>query len=253
MGTDGSLHPPGLFPLVVSFHQRAHGTNVNAGTAKFAPRFQEGRAKRGSYQRLARPFREANGVIAPNLFAGPDAAATGDTKVVVPVIKGVADFQGNLLVFVVQGRFQFHAQIAHRVLKLTPFVLGAGNAAVVDRNVAQANVGGAADVNAVAGEAAVGMLGNQHLHHRAPQFVHVLRLAADAHSVGHRESASSRVSPTAFHRYHAHPAGGKGLHSGVVAKIGHVDAGVDRRFQHHLPRLGLDFHSVNGDGYVIGH
>ena len=253
MGANRPFHPPGLFPLVFPFHQRADGTNINAGPAELAARFQQGGAKGSADQGLARPLGKADGVIPADFLASPDAAAAGDAQVIVPVIKGIGHFQGNLLVFIVQRRFQFHAQIAHGVLELAAFVFGAGNAAVVDRHMTQADVRGAADVHPVAGEAAVGMFGNEHLHYRTAQFVHIPGFAADPHTVLYRQGTGGGIAAAALYGHDAHPAGGVGFHPRMVAEVGQIDAGVNGRIQNHFARLGSDFHAVNGDSDLVGH
>ena len=238
-----------MFP----FHQGADGTNIDAGPAELAAGFQQGGAKGSADQGLARPLGETDGVIPANFLAGPDAAAAGDAQVIIPVVKGIGYFQGNLLVFIVQRRFQFHAQVADGVLELAAFIFGAGNAAVVDRHMTQADVGGAADVDPVAGQAAVGMFGNEHLHYRAAQFVHIPGFAADPHPFLHRQGAGGGIAAAALDSHDAHSAGGVGFHPRMVAEIGHIDAGVNGRFQNHFPRLGGYFHAVNGDGDLVGH
>ena len=176
-----------------------------------------------------------------------------DAEVVVAVVEGVADLEGDLLVLVVEGGFQLHSQEADGVLELATLVLGTCDAAVVDGDVAEADVGGAADVDAVTGEAAVGVLGDEHLHDGAAELVDVIGLAADFHAVLDREGAGGGKAAPALDGDDAHAAGGKGLHAGVVAEVGDVDAGLDGGFQHHLAGLGGDVYSVNGDGDVVWH
>ena len=251
--TNRRFNPPGFLPLVVPFHQRPNRANINTGPAELTPRLQQGSTERRPHQRLARPLREADCIVSPDFLASAHATAAGDTKVVIPVVKWITDFQGYLLVCIVKGRLKLHAQVPDGIFELAAFVLGAGNATVIDRYVPQAHVAGPADVNAVARKAAIWVLRNEHLHHAAAQFYNIVGLASHPHPVRHRQGTGRRETPAAFHRHYAHTAGRKGLHSRVVAQVRDVDAGVNCRFQHHLSWLGLDLHAVNGDGNVIGH
>ena len=63
-------------------------------------------------------------------------------------------------------------------------------------------------------------------------------LVADHHAVGHGQGAGGGIAALSLDFHDAHPAGGVGLHAGVVAEIGDVDAGIYGRFQHHLAGLG---------------
>ena len=97
------------------------------------------------------------------------------------------------------------------------------------------------------------MLGDEHFHHGAAELVHRLVLIANHHAVGHRQGAGGRIAALPFDLHHAHPAGGVGLHAGVVAEIWHVDARIYGRFEDHLAGLGRYFHPVYADGDVVGH
>ena len=253
MGADGALDAGGFFPLVVPLGECAYGTDVDAGTAEFAARFQQGGAEGGTDQRVAGALGEADGVVAAHFFAGANAAATGDAKVEVAIIERVLHFEGNIPVYVGHGRFQLHAEVPDGVLEFAAFVFGAGYAAVVDGHVAQANVRWAADVDAVAGEAAVGMFSNQHFHYGTAEFGNVWGIAPDGHAVGYGESAGCREAAATLDGDHAHPAGPERLHARVVAEVGDVDAGLDGRFQHHLAWLGSNLDAVDRDDDVVRH
>ena len=103
MGTDGALNSGCFLPLMVPFHQSAHRANIYASAAKLTPRLQQRRPERRPHQRGAAPLRETDGVVAPQLLAGPDATAAYDAQVVITVVEGVGDVQGNLAVLVIQG------------------------------------------------------------------------------------------------------------------------------------------------------
>ena len=253
VGADGALDPPRFLPLVVPFHQGAHRAYVNAGAAELASRLQQGGAEGCAYQGLAASFRERYRAVAPDLVAGPHAPAANDAEVVVPVIEWVGHLQWNLAVLVVQRGFQVHPQVADRILELTSLVLGTGDATVVYGHMAQADIAGSADVDAVAGQAAVGVLGDEHLHHRVSQLIHVGGRVAHPHPVLYRQGAGGGEAPLSLHRHHAHAAGGKGLHAGVITQVGDVDASVDGRFQDHLTRLCRHLYTIETDGYFIDH
>ena len=250
---DGALHAGRLFPLALPFRKRADGADINAGAAELAARFQQRGAERCPHQRLAGAFRKADGAVAPHLLAGAHAPPAGDAQVVVPVVKGVAHFQRNVPVHIGHRRFQFHAQIAHGVLEFAALVFGTGNTAVVDGHMAQAHIGRPADFHPMAGEAAVGVLGDEHLHHGTAQLHHIGRFAPHDHTVGRRQRAGGGKAAPPVHRHHAHPARRIGLHPGVVAQIRHIHAGVNGGLQHHLAGLGCDFHPVYGDGNIVRH
>jgi hypothetical protein len=115
------------------------------------------------------------------------------------------------------------------------------------------NVVGSAYIYSVASKATVRMLGKEHLHHRPAQFSNVGGLATDFHPIGHRLDTGGGVTAASFYADHAHPAGGKGLHTGMVAEVRDVHPGLYGRLQYHLPRLGGYLYSIDGDSYVIGH
>jgi hypothetical protein len=253
MGTDGALDLDRFLPLVVPFHQGAHRANVDARAAKLTSRLQKRRTERRANQGRAAPLREADRVVTSQFLASPDAPATDDAQVVVPIVEGIGDFQWNLAVFVLKGRFQIHAQVSNSVLEFAPFVFGTGHAPIIDRHVAEANVIRSAYVYTVAGKTSVWMLGKEHLHHRPAQFPNVGGLAADFHPVGHRLDTSGGEASAPFHANHTHPAGRKGLHTGMVAEVRDIHSGLYRRLQNHLPRLGSYLYSIDGESYVIGH
>ena len=169
---DRPFHLPGLVPFVVAFDQRAHWADIDAGAAEFAARLQKRSSKRSAHQRLSAALREGDGVVTAQLLTGVDTATADDAQVVVPVIEGVGNFQRDLPVLVTKRRLQVHTQITDRVFELASFVLGAGNTAVVNRDVTETNVGGAADINAVTSQAATWVLGDDHLHDRAAKVVY---------------------------------------------------------------------------------
>ena len=97
------------------------------------------------------------------------------------------------------------------------------------------------------------MLCDEHLHHRPAQLQNVGDFVADLHAVRDWLDTGGGITAASFNADHAHPAGGKGLHAGMVAKIRDVHPGFDSRFQYHLPWLGDYLNPINGDGYVICH
>ena len=253
VAADGALYAGRLFPLALPFRERAHRAHINAGAAKLAARLQQRSTKGSPHQRLAGAFREADGAVAPHLLAGAHAAPAGDAQVVVPVVERIAYFQRDVAVGIGHRRFQLHAQIPHGVLEFAALVFGAGNAAVVDGNMTQADIRRPADLHPVAGQAPAGMLRDEHLHHGTPQLLDIGGFAPYGHAVGHGQGAGGGKAPPAVHRHHAHPAGRVGFHPRVVAQIGHIDARVNSGFQHHFAGPGLDFNPVNGDGNVVRH
>ena len=102
MRADGALHPGRFLPLVVPLHQGAHGANVDASAAKLAPGLQQRCSKGSPHQSRPAAFGETNGVVAPQLLAGPDAAPAHNAQVVVPVVERVADLQRNMPVLVLE-------------------------------------------------------------------------------------------------------------------------------------------------------
>ena len=202
---------------------------------------------------MAAALGESDSVVAAQFLAGTDAPSTDDTQVIVAVIEGIGHFQRNVAVLVTQGRFQVHTQVAHCVFQLAALVLGTGYTAVVDRNVAQANIVGPANVYAVASEATVGMLGDEHFHNGTAELVNFVHLVAHHHAVGYRQGAGGREAALPLNFHHTHSASGIGLHSRVVAQVGEVDSGINGRFQHHLAGLSVNLYPVNCDGDVVGH
>ena len=189
MGTDGALNLLCLLPLVIALNQGADGTHVQASAAEFTPGLQQGGAGGSSHQGLPGPFREGDGVVAADLLAYADAASADDTEIVVPVVEGVSRLHGKVAVFVFKGRFHFHAQVTNGVLQLASFVLGAGDAAVVHGNVAQADVLGSAQVHAVASQASVRMVGYQQFHHVSAKLVDLAAFVSDLHPLGNGKGA----------------------------------------------------------------
>ena len=238
---------------MVAFDQGTHRAYVDTSPTELAARLQEGRAKGRTHQSLSAAFSHRNGIVTAQFFTGADTPGTDDAQVVIAVVEWVGHFQGNLPIFVLQWRFQFHTQVTNSVFQFAAFVLGAGYASVIDRNVTQADISGTAYVNPVASETAARVLSNEHFHNRLAQVVNLGGLGLDFHAISHRQCAGGWEAPLAFHADHAHAAGAVGLHPRVIAQVWDVDSGINGCFQYHLAWLSLDLFTIKCDCDFIGH
>ena len=242
-----------LLPLVLRLHQRAHRANVDARAAELAAGLQ----KRGAMSRPNQgdpcPLRKRDCAVDPYLLAGPYAAPAHDAQVVVHVVEGVFALYGQVPVFVVQGRRKAGAYVQGGVLELAPVVLGAGHAPVGDRDVAQAYVLGPAQLDAVAGEAAVGVLRYHQLRNALAQRLYLLRVGPHHHVVGHGRRARGGSASGVLNLDHAHAARPVGFHSGVVAKVRDVQSGIHGRLYDRFTRLGPYFLAVYDQAEISDH
>ena len=247
MGAGGLDRVDGLVPLVVALHQRADGADIDAGAAELAAGLQQRHALRRADEHGAGALDHRDGVIAAHLLADADAAGADDAEVVVAVVEGVAGLHLEVAVVVGQRRLHVDVHITHGVLELAPLVLGADDAAIEDADVAEADVLRPAQLDAVAGQAAVRVLREQQLHDALAQAANLLPQRAHHHALGDGEGAGGGGAPAALHLNAAHAARAVGLHARPVAEVGDVHVVVDGRLEDGLPRLGLYLNAVYGE------
>ena len=158
LGADRLLRARGPLPLVVALHQRTDRADVDAGAAELAPGFQQRGAHDRAHEHLAGALGQRERHVAAQLVAGARAPRAHDAQVVVAVVEGVLRLDLELPVLIGQRRVQPLRVEARRVLELAPLVLRARHAPVVHVDVAQTDVLRTAQVHAVAGQTAVGVL-----------------------------------------------------------------------------------------------
>ncbi len=117
-----------------------------------------------------------------------------------------------------------HVEQFVRRLQLAAVVLRAGEAAVRDDVVAQADVAGHALHAAVAGEAAVGVVGVDDRQHLLARFLDRLRLGVDDHAVGDARRARELQAARALDLDEAGAAAGVRRQAVDVAEVGDPDA-----------------------------
>ena len=178
-----------LVPLVVTLDQRASGADVDARATELAARLEEGRPIGGAYQGPPGALQQCYRAIATNLSTHPDAPHTGDAQVHVHLPVRVVDLEGQVSVVVGQWGIHFHLKIPHRILQLALLIFRARNAAIVDGYVPQTDVRRPAQLDAMAGQAAVGMLRQQQFHDPTPHVLKLRGLGLDPHPIGHRRCA----------------------------------------------------------------
>ena len=197
-------------PLVGRLHQRGRGADIDARAAEVAVGLVDlpARAERDARREAAPRKRDRGGV--PQVVAGPHAARADDAHLRVELEERVGAIRLGLPVPVVGARLvdvRLHIRPPHirRVasrLQLAAVVLRAGHAAVRHLVVAQANLPRAAVLDAVASQAAVGVVGQNHRQHLLAHLRHRRRVRAHHHPVRHLRRAGQRqpAHPLNLHR-----------------------------------------------------
>ncbi len=234
----------GLVPLVIALHEGADGAHVDAGAAELAARLEQRYPLRRADEHGTGPLDHRDGVVAAHLLADADAARADDAEVVVAVVEGVARLNLQVAVVVGQRRFHVDVDITNGVLELAPLVLGADHAPVHDAHVAQADVLRPAQLDAVARQAAVGVLREEQLQHALSEASDLRAQGVHDHAVRDGQRARGGRSPAALDLDAAHAARAVGLHARPVAQVRDVHVVVEGRLQHRLPRLSLDLNAV---------
>ena len=134
-----------------------------------------------------------------------------------------------------------------RGLQLAAIVLGAGHAAVGDLVVAQADFAGAAVLDAVTGEAAVGVVGQNDGQDFLAHLGDLRCVGADDHAVHHVGRAGERQSAHPLDLDRASAAARIWRQSIQVTKIGYREAGILDDLNQRSANLGLNRTSINGD------
>jgi hypothetical protein len=101
-------------------------------------------------------------------MADPDAAPAEDAQVIVPVEEGITSLDGESSGLVGQSDIA-EFQISGYLLKFAALVLGTEYTPFGDRHVTEADIEWLAVMESVAGEAGVGVLGENELHDALPQ------------------------------------------------------------------------------------
>ncbi len=115
------------------------------------------------------------------------------------------------------------------------------------RVVAQADVAGLAVHAAVAGEAAVGVVGVDDREHRLAGIEHRAGVGADDHALGDAAGAGELQAARAFDLDQAGAAAGVGLQAVDVAEVGDEDAVLLDDLDQRRPGGGLDLDAVEGE------
>ena len=124
-----------------------------------------------------------------DLVAGADAAGADDAHLGVELEEWVRLVRLGLLdlvvgaVVAVPGLVAGHLEHLAGGLELAAIVLGAGEAAMGDGVVAEAGIAGLALDDAVAGEAAVGVVGHDQREDRTARVEDIFCVGADGHAV----------------------------------------------------------------------
>ena len=243
----------GLLPLVVALDQRPGRTGVDAGATELATGLKQRGPLGRPDQAPASPGNERQGAVASYLVADPDTPSADDAEVQVHLPERVVDLERKIPIVVGEGGVHVQLEIAHRVLQLAPLVLGTREAPVLYGHVSQADVGGTAELDPMARQAAVGMLGDQQLHDAAAQLDYLRRVGVHDHAVGGGGGAGGRTPSSALDLDDAHPAGAEGFRARVVAEVRDVHPGVHRRLDDRGTWARLYFSAVDGQGYLVGH
>ena len=235
LGADGA-HPAlrAGQPLVGRLHQRGRGADVDAGAAEVAVRFIDRAARpEGHAGREAAPGQRDRGRVA-QVVAGPLAARAEDAHLRVELEIGVAAVGRGLLVLVVGARLVEvrldvgapHVGHVRRRLQFAAVVLRAGHAAVRDDVVAQADVSRAAVLHAVAGQAAVAVVGQDEGHHLLAHLQRGRAVGAHDHPLAHLRAAGQHLPAHPLDLDDASAAARVGRQPVDVAEVGDVDARV---------------------------
>ena len=262
MGADALDGFNRLVPFVLALNKRARGADVYARAAEFATRLQQRSPLRSADKHAVGALQQRQRAVPPNFVAHPHAARADYAQVHIHIPVGIACRKRDVAVVVAQRGFHIHFKKAHGVFEFAALVLGAGYASVVDGHMAQADVGWAAELDAVAGEAAVRMLGYEQIHNAAPQLNDVIGVGGNAHSrhngggAGRRAARQRAIVALAVGRLrldHAHAAGAEWFHPRIVAQIRDVHSGVHSRLNDHLARLGFDLNAVYSQADFVCH
>ena len=117
-----------------------------------------------------------------------------------------------------------------------------------DDVVAQAEVAGPAVLDAVTGEAAVAVVGEDERHHLLPHLDHGFSLGADGHAVLDQGGAGEREAAHAFDLDNAGAAPGVGREPVDVAEVGEVEAEFLDDLHQGAPRFDVELLTVDADG-----
>ena len=93
----------------------------------------------------------------------------------------------------------------------------------------------------------MGMLGEEQVEDGVAHAERLVAQGVDDHSVADGERAGGGRAGRALDLDDAHTAGAVGLHAGVVAEVGDVDAGVVGGLDEHPAGFGADLHAVDGE------
>ena len=220
-------------PLVGVLHQRGGRADVDAGAAEVAVGIGDraALAELDAGAEAAAGQRNRAGVA--DLVAGADAAGADDAHLRVELEEGVGLVGRRLRQVVVgalvavPGLVAGHLQHLARRLQLAAVVLRAGQAAVGHAVVAEAGVAGLALDDAVAGQAAVGVVRKDQREHGLARGVQLRRLRADDHLVaGHLGRAGELEAAHAVDLDDAGAAAGVGRQAIDVAEVGDELAAV---------------------------
>ncbi len=240
-------------PLVGVLHQRSGRTDVDAGAAEVAV---------GVVDRTTGAELDAGGEAASGqrdrarvaqLVAGAHAAGADDAHLWVELEERVGPIGFRLLKLVVGALLALprlvsgHLQHLARRLELAAVVLRAGDAAVRDDAVAEAGVARLALDDAVAGEAAVRVVGEDQREHGLSRVLDLSGVRADDHAVLHAGGAGELQDGRPFDLDEAGAAAGVWGQAVDVAEVGDKDAGVLDRFDEGSAVRRLDLAAVQGD------
>ena len=123
---------------------------------------------RRAYQRNTRPLHERQCDISAHFVAHSDATRADDAQVVVAVVQRVVSMNRQVAAVVIQRRAQVQLDQSHRVLEFAPLILRADGATVSYVDVALTHILRTAELNAVACQATVRVLGHQQLDNATP-------------------------------------------------------------------------------------
>ena len=90
-------------PFTVPIHEGAGGTNINAGAAEIAPRLLKRTTESGADPSLTAAKNKGNGPYALHLLAHPNAAATKNAQVRIPVNEGVRCLDREAFIGIKEG------------------------------------------------------------------------------------------------------------------------------------------------------
>ena len=219
-------------PLVGLLHQGSRGADVDTGAAEVAVRLIDAAAGAKRDARGVAPIRERDGAGVADLITGADAARADDAHLRVELEPRVGAVRVRLLRLVVRAILErprldvleAHVEQLVRRLQLAAIVLRAGEAAVGDDVVAQADVARHAFHAAVAGEAAVAVVGVDDRQHLLPRFLDRLCFGVDDHAIGDARRTRELQAARARDLDEAGATAGIRRETVDVAEVGDPDA-----------------------------